>query len=62
MTTIFSKPNSFNVEIVRENSAISGLEDGKVYLLAARTDLFVDAINFQQDTLLPFQKQQQPLL
>lgn len=44
MTTIFSKPNSFNVEIVRENSAISGLEDGKVYVLAARTDLFVDAV------------------
>ena len=44
MTTIFSKPNSFNAEIVRENSAISGLEDGKVYILAARTDLFVDAV------------------
>ena len=44
MTTIFSKPNSFNAEIVRENSAISGLEDGKVYVLAARTDLFVDAV------------------
>ena len=41
---IFSKPNSFNAEIVRENSAISGLEDGKVYVLAARTDLFVDAV------------------
>ena len=44
MATIFSKPNSFNAEIVRENSAISGLEDGKVYVLAARTDLFVDAV------------------
>jgi len=44
MTTIFSKPNSFNAEVVRENSAISGLEDGKVYVLAARTDLFVDAV------------------
>lgn len=44
MTTIFSEPNSFNAEIVRENSAISGLEDGKVYVLAARTDLFVDAV------------------
>lgn len=44
MTTIFSKPNSFNAEIVRENYAISGLEDGKVYVLAARTDLFVDAV------------------
>lgn len=44
MTTIFSKPNSFNAKIVRENSAISGLEDGKVYVLAARTDLFVDAV------------------
>ena len=44
MTTIFSKPNSFNAEIVRENSAISGLEDGKVYVLATRTDLFVDAV------------------
>lgn len=44
MTTIFSKPNSFNAEIVRENSAISGLEDGKVYVLAARIDLFVDAV------------------
>lgn len=44
MTTIFSKPNSFNAEIVRENSAISGLEDGKVYVLAARTVLFVDAV------------------
>ena len=44
MTTIFSTPNSFNAEIVRENSAISGLEDGKVYVLAARTDLFVDAV------------------
>ena len=44
MTTIFSKQNSFNVEIVRESSAISGLEDGKVYVLAARTDLFVDAV------------------
>ena len=44
MTTIFSKPNSFNAEIVRENSAISGLKDGKVYVLAARTDLFVDAV------------------
>ena len=44
MTTIFSKPNSFNAEIVRENSAISGLEDGKVYVLAARTDLFIDAV------------------
>ena len=44
MTTIFSKPNRFNAEIVRESSAISGLEDGKVYVLAARTDLFVDAV------------------
>lgn len=44
MTTIFLKPNSFNAEIVRENSAISGLEDGKVYVLATRTDLFVDAV------------------
>ena len=44
MTTIFSKPNSFNAEVVRENSAISGLEDGKVYVLAARTDLFIDAV------------------
>lgn len=44
MTTIFSKPNSFNAEIVRENSAILGLEDGNVYVLAARTDLFVDAV------------------
>lgn len=44
MTTIFSKPNSFNAEIVREETAISGLEDGKVYVLAARTDLFVDAV------------------
>lgn len=44
MTTIFSQPNSFNAEIVRESSAISGLEDGKVYVLAARTDLFVDAV------------------
>lgn len=44
MTTIFSKPNSFNAEIVRESSAISGLEDGKVYVFAARTDLFVDAV------------------
>lgn len=44
MTTIFSKPYSFNAEIVRESSAISGLEDGKVYVLAARTDLFVDAV------------------
>ena len=44
MTTIFSKPNSFNAEIVRESSAISGLEDGKVYVLASRTDLFVDAV------------------
>lgn len=44
MTTIFLKPNSFNAEIVRENFAISGLEDGKVYVLAARTDLFIDAV------------------
>lgn len=44
MTTIFSLPNSFKAEIVRESSAISGLEDGKVYVLAARTDLFVDAV------------------
>ena len=44
MTTIFSKPNSFNAEIVQESSAISGLEDGKVYVLAARTDLFVNAV------------------
>lgn len=44
MTTIFSQPNSFNAEIVRESFAISGLEDGKVYVLAARTDLFVDAV------------------
>ena len=44
MTTIFSQPNSFNAEIVRESAAISGLEDGKVYVLAARTDLFVDAV------------------
>lgn len=44
MTTIFSQPNSFKAEIVRESAAISGLEDGKVYVLAARTDLFVDAV------------------
>lgn len=44
MTTIFSKPNSFNPEILREGFAISGLEDGKVYVLATRTDLFVDAV------------------
>ena len=44
MTTIFSQPNSFNAEIVRESAAISGLEDGKVYVIAARTDLFVDAV------------------
>lgn len=44
MATIFSKPNSFNAEIVCEQTAISGLEDGKVYVLAARTDLFVDAV------------------
>jgi|GEM_PF-5950124 len=44
MTTIFSKPNSFNAEIVRNNSAISGLDDGKVYVLAAHTDLFIDAV------------------
>lgn len=44
MTTIFSQPNSFNAEIVRESAAISGLEDGKVYVLATRTDLFVDAV------------------
>lgn len=44
MTTIFSKPNGFNAKIVRENSAISRLDDGKVYVLAARTDLFVDAV------------------
>lgn len=44
MTKIFSQVNSFNAEIVRESSAISGLEDGKVYVLAARTDLFVDAV------------------
>lgn len=44
MTTIFSKPNSFNTEIARESSAISGLEDGKVYVLAAHADSFVDAV------------------
>lgn len=44
MATIFSKPNSFNAEIVRESSAVSGLEDGRVYVLAARTDSFVDAV------------------
>lgn len=44
MTTIFSQPNIFKAEIVRESSAISGLEDGKIYVLAARTDLFVDAV------------------
>lgn len=44
MATIFSKPNSFNAEIVCEQTAISGLEDGKVYVLAARTDMFVDAV------------------
>lgn len=44
MTTIFSQPNSFNAEIVCEQTAISGLEDGKVYVLAARTDMFVDAV------------------
>ena len=44
MTTIFSKFKSFKAEIVRESSAISGLEDGKVYVLAARTDMLVDAV------------------
>ena len=44
MATIFSKPNSFNAEIVCEQTAISELEDGKVYVLAARTDMFVDAV------------------
>lgn len=44
MTTIFSKPNSFNAEIVCEKTAIPGLEDGKMYVHAARTDLFVDAV------------------
>ncbi len=44
MTTIFSQSNSFNAVIVRESSAVSGLEDGKVYVLAASTDLFVDAV------------------
>ena len=44
MTTILSQPNSFNAEIVRESSAISGLDDGKVYVIAERTDLFVDAV------------------
>lgn len=44
MTTIFSKPNSFNAEIVCEQTDISGLEDGKVYVLVARTDMFVDAV------------------
>ena len=44
MTSIFSKPNSFNAVIVCEQTAISRLEDGKVYVLAARTDMFVDAV------------------
>lgn len=44
MPTIFSKPNSFNAEIVQESSAISGLEDGKVYVLATRPDSFADAV------------------
>lgn len=44
MTTIFSNPNSFNAEIVQESSAISGLEDGKVYVLATRSDSFADAV------------------
>jgi hypothetical protein len=44
MATIFSKPNSFSAEIVQESSAISGLEDGKVYVLATHTDIFVDAV------------------
>ncbi len=44
MTTIFLKPDSFQAEIVREKSAVSGLEDGKIYVHAARTDKFVDAV------------------
>ena len=44
MATIFTKPNSFNAEIVCEQTAIPGLEDGKIYVLAARTDMFVDAV------------------
>ncbi len=44
MATIFSKPDSFQAEIVREKSAVLGLEDGKIYVHAARTDQFVDAV------------------
>ncbi len=44
MTTIFSKPNSFNGGIVREEVAVSGLDDGKIYVIASPTDMFVDAV------------------
>ena len=44
MTTIFSNPKSFSAEIVCEKKAISGLEDGKIYVLAERNDKFVNAV------------------
>lgn len=44
MTTIFSDPNCFNAEILSETNEIIGLDNGKIYVIAARTDLFVDAV------------------
>lgn len=44
MTTIFSDPKCFNAEILSEKNEIIGLDNGKIYVLAARTDMFVDAV------------------
>lgn len=44
MATIFSKPNGYNTEIECEKTAVAGLEDGKIYVCAARADRFVDAV------------------
>lgn len=44
MTTIFSDPQCFNAEIVSEKNEIIGLDDGKIYVLAARTDKFVESV------------------
>ena len=44
MTTIFSDPKCFNAAIVNEEHKIGGLDDGKIYVLAERTDMFVDAV------------------
>lgn len=44
MTKITPGMNSFDAEIVREQTAIKGLEDGKMYVLATRNDAFVNAV------------------